>query len=215
MSGQLQDSSLVDHADLSLERIVFFSDAVMAIAITLLVIDLKLPESTGDAHLGEQLAELTPRIVSFVISFAVVGVYWSAHHRYFREIKRYDGSLIALNLVFLLFIALMPFAAHVLGEYGNEALGIAIYGVAVAGTGLSLGAIWWYASVRHRLVESTLDSRFIRNRRWAGLVVPLIFLASVPVAWLNPIVSQALWIVAAIVSRLLERRPKTVRATAL
>jgi uncharacterized membrane protein len=90
-----------EHTSLSFERIVFFSDAVMAIAITLLVIDLKIPNiptALAAAELQASLRELTPRIVSFVISFSVVGVYWSSHHRYFTYIKRYDGRLIFLNL---------------------------------------------------------------------------------------------------------------------
>ena len=93
--------------ELGLERIVFFSDAVMAIAITLLAIDLKVPEiaaSVAAAELPGALSELAPRFMSFIISFFVIGIYWMSHHRYFRFIKRYDGGLIVLNLLFLVSI---------------------------------------------------------------------------------------------------------------
>jgi uncharacterized membrane protein len=185
-----------DHTDLGLERIVFFSDAVMAIAITLLVIDLKLPDlpsASAATELPAYLTALTPRIMSFVISFAVVGVYWSSHHRYFRYIKRYDGRLIFLNLVFLLFIVLMPFVAGLLGQYGYLPIGVILYALAVAATGFSIGGLWWYASHQHRLVDHDLDSEFIQVRNRVALVVPLIFTVSVPFAWLSPVLSVAIW----------------------
>jgi uncharacterized membrane protein len=197
-----------DHTDLGLERIVFFSDAVMAIAITLLVIDLKLPDipaAAAAAELPARLSELTPRIMSFVISFAVVGIYWSSHHRYFSYIKRYDGRLIFLNLVFLLFIVLMPFVASLLGQYGYLPIGVIAYGLAVAATGFSIGLIWWYASSQHRLVEPDLDAGFIRVRNRVALVVPLIFIVSIPFAWLSPLITVAIWWIAPFASILVFR----------
>jgi uncharacterized membrane protein len=204
-----------EYTELGLERILFFSDAVMAIAITLLVIDLKLPDipvSLAATELAARLAELTPRIVSFVISFAVVGIYWSSHHRYFGYIRRYDGRLIFMNLVFLLFIVLMPFVASLLGQYGYLPIAVIAYGLAVAATGFSIGSIWWYASYHHRLVDDDLDGEFIRVRNRVALVVPLIFVASVPFAWLSPIITLAIWWIAPFASilvlRVLERRSR-------
>lgn len=196
---------------LGLERIVFFSDAAMAIAITLLVIDLKLPDipaALAAAELPAQLSRLTPRSMSFVISFAVIGIYWSSHHRYFGYIKRYDGRLMMLSLLFLFFIVLMPFAASLQGQYGFVPLGTIAYGVAVAATGLSIGALWWYASDRHRLVDQALDPAFIRYRNFVALVVPLLFLASLPFAFLSPLITQAIWWVAPFVALLVFRRPE-------
>jgi uncharacterized membrane protein len=216
MSDRMHSAkSSKDHTDLGFERIVFFSDAVMAIAITLLVIDLKLPDipaTVAAAELPTRLTELTPRIMSFVISFAVVGIYWSSHHRYFSYIKRYDGRLIILNLVFLLFIVLMPFVASLLGQYSYLPIAVIAYGLAVAATGFSIGSIWWYASYRHRLVDPDLDADFIRTRNRVALVVPLIFIVSVPFAWLSPLLTVAIWWIAPFVSvlvlRVLERRSR-------
>ncbi len=196
------------NSDLKFERIVFFSDAVMAIAITLLVIDLRLPDisaSQAATNLTARLAELTPRIVSFVISFAVVGIYWSSHHRYFGYIKRYDGRLIFLNLIFLFFIVLMPFVASLLGQYSYLPIAVVVYGLAVAATGFSIGAIWWYASHHRRLVDAGLDEEFIRIRNRVALVVPLIFVVSVPFAWLSPIITVAIWWIAPFASILVLR----------
>ena len=181
--------------ELGLERIVFFSDGVMAIAITLLAIDLKVPEiaaSVAAAELPGALSELAPRFMSFLISFFVIGIYWMSHHRYFRFIKRYDGGLVVLNLLFLLFVVLMPFVASLFGQYYYLPLGMSVYAAAVAATGLSMGALWWYASRHHRLVDEHLDEQFIRARSIA-LAVPLLFLVSIPFAFFSRTLAVAIW----------------------
>lgn len=194
--------------NLGLERIVFFSDAVMAIAITLLVIDLKLPELVGTPTAGELIAALralNPRLISFFISFVVVGIYWSSHHRYFGYIKRYDGRLIALNMLFLLFVALMPFFASLLGQYFYLPLGVAAYAGGVAATGFSISAVWWYATHNRRLVDPGLDQRVIQFRSTIALSIPVIFLLSIPVAFLSPILAAAMWWAAPLVTWVMRR----------
>jgi uncharacterized membrane protein len=188
--------------ELGLERIVFFSDAVMAIAITLLAIDLKVPEiaaSVAITELPRSLSELGPRLMSFLISFFVIGIYWMSHHRYFRFIQRYDSGLIVLNLLFLLFIVLMPFVASLFGQYYDLPLGMSIYAAAVAATGLSMGALWWYASHHHRLIDEHLDEQFIRARSIA-LAVPLLFLVSIPFTFVSRTLAVALWCTLPLVS---------------
>jgi uncharacterized membrane protein len=194
--------SLKANEELGLERIVFFSDAVMAIAITLLAIDLKVPElaaSVAATELPRALSDLGPRFMSFIISFFVIGIYWMSHHRYFRFIQRHDGGLIALNLLFLLFIVLMPFAASLFGQYYYLPLGMSVYAAAVAATGLAMGALWWYASYRHRLIDEHLDERFIRARSIA-LAVPLLFLVSIPLTFVSRTLAVALWCTLPLVS---------------
>jgi uncharacterized membrane protein len=201
MSSQETQASPGNEA-LALERIVFFSDAVMAIAITLLAIDLKVPEvaaSTAAAELPMRLRALGPQFMSFAISFFVIGIYWMSHHRYFRFIKRYDGGLIALNMLFLLFIVLMPFVASLFGQYYDLPLGMSVYAAAVAATGLSMGALWWYASHRHRLIDEHLDDQFIRARSIA-LAVPLLFLVSILFAFFSRTLTIAIWCTLPLVS---------------
>ncbi len=209
-----------DHpSGLSLERIVFFSDAVMAIAITLLAIDLRVPEMTitaAAAELPRQLSELTPRIISFVISFFVIGVYWSGHHRYFEHIRRYDNLLVALNMVFLFFIVLMPFVAGLLGHFPLLPLSIAVYSGAVAATGYAIGAVWWYASHKHRLIEPDLDLRYVHYTNLIAVTVPTFFLISIPFAFLSPYAALAIWWIGPLATRLTLRvimnRPKKVKS---
>jgi uncharacterized membrane protein len=184
-----------DH-ELGLERIVFFSDAVMAIAITLLAVDVKVPEiaaTMAAAELPARLAELSPRIMSFVISFVVIGIYWMSHHRYFSFIKRFDGGLMVLNLMFLMFIAAMPFVASLLGQYPSLPVGVVAYAADVAAIGISLSALWWYASRSHRLVDESLDARTIRVMNLRAIGAPIIFVVSIPVGLVNPFWGMAVW----------------------
>jgi uncharacterized membrane protein len=182
--------------EMGLERIVFFSDAVMAIAITLLAIDLKVPLISSDlasSQLATSLVALAPRFMSFLVSFLVIGVYWTSHHRYFRYIKRYNGTLIFLNLVFLFFIILMPFVASLLGQYPHLPVGVITYAAAVAITGLSISSVWWYASWHNRLVDESIDLKFIHTRNRLSLVVPILFFISIPFAFINPMASVIIW----------------------
>jgi uncharacterized membrane protein len=165
-----------EHTGYGLERLVFFSDAVIAIAITLLSIDLKLPETgqlltNGDLQVA--LVSLAPRFTAFLISFLVIGVYWVSHHRYLGFIVRYDQVLIVLNFLFLFFIVLMPFMAGILGEYADLPLGIGLYSAAIACTGYSLGAMWNYATQNNRLVDPHVDRSFIQTVANSGDLVSI------------------------------------------
>ncbi len=190
--------------DLSLERIVFFSDAVMAIAITLLAIDLRVPEMPREVaavQLPAALAQLAPRIISFVISFFVIGVYWTSHHRYFGHIRRYDSRLMSLNLVFLFFIVVMPFVAGLLGTFPTVPLSVAIYSGAVALTGYAIGGIWWYASHNYRLIDPGLDPGYIHYTNLIAVTVPIFFLISIPFAFINVYIALAVWWIGPLLTR--------------
>ncbi len=113
---------------LQFERLLFFSDAVFAIAITLLIIEIQLPHGISDeAGLRQALAALVPNYVSFFISFFVIGRFWQAHRRTFGHLADFDESIASLNLMFLLLIAFLPFPTVVLGRYGSSATAIYFY----------------------------------------------------------------------------------------
>jgi uncharacterized membrane protein len=194
---------------LGLERLVFFSDAVIAIGITLLAIDLRLPHTPGLTNHGllGLLRDMVPRFVAFVISFAVIGVYWAAHHRMFRFIAAFDQGLILLNLLFLFFVALLPFLTSVVGEHGNLSLATAIYAAGLATMGFSSSLLWVYA-VRHRLVAATVTPALARYLTWRGLTVPIVFLLSIPLVFISPVLAQLSWVSVMPVQRLLARRAR-------
>ncbi len=192
----------------------------MAIAITLLAIDLRVPEIVGlatTADLAAQLVAMWPRFLSFLVSFGVVAVYWNSHHRNFNLIRRYDGRLILLNLLFLLCITCMPFIAALLGHYPAVPLSLMIYAAAVAATGYCMGAIWWYASDKHRLVDLDLDSHLIRTRTIIAFIGPTMFLLSIPAALVNSALAIAVWclspLLSVVILRWLDRKPPPHKAT--
>ena len=191
---------------LALERIVFFSDAVMAIAITLLAIDLRLPDVAGadDRAFWQLLSDLVPRYFSFAISFAVIAVYWSAHHRIFRYIVRWDGGLLAVNLVFLFFVVQLPLLNSILGSYGNLSAATAVYAFGLALLGFASAALWIYA-VRRRLVLDGLTPEFTRFVSLRAVAIPISFLVSVPLAFISPYLAELAWLAISVGSRLVRR----------
>src|SRR5919202_4451794 len=148
-----------------LDRIVFFSDAVFAIAITLLVLNIQVPEIPQGLvaeELPSRLLDLWPKYLSYVISFLVILSYWMAHHSVFSAIRGYDRGLIWLNSLFLMCVAFLPFPTALLGNYGDQQLVVTLYAGSLAITRLLLSAVWWYVSTRHRLIDSALDPGLIR-----------------------------------------------------
>lgn len=178
---------------LALDRLVFFSDGVIAIAITLLALDLRLPETHGitNRDLMAMLGQLLPRYIAFVVSFVVIGAYWRAHHRMFRFIHRFDTALLFRNMVFLFFVVQLPFLTAILGTHGDLFAAVALYAVGMACMGLSSAWIWRYAAGHHLTAGVTpLQAKYIARR---ALVVPIVFLLSIPVALVRPQIAALSW----------------------
>ena len=189
---------LVEEQDhLGLERLIFFSDAVFAIAITLLALEIRLPSGQDTRSSGELLAALLaiwPRYLSYAVSFLVIGLYWMAHHRMFRAIARYDRRLLSLNLLLLLCIAFVPFPTAVLGEY-SDVVATIFYALTMVVTGLAGALVWWYASGNcGRLLAEPLGRSGARASRLRTLAAPAVFLLSVGIALWNDDAAKLSWI---------------------
>ncbi|MBU0490475.1 MAG: DUF1211 domain-containing protein [Chloroflexi bacterium] len=185
------------HEGLGLDRIVFFSDAVIAIAITLLVLEVKVPEiepNLVSAELTQQVLALWPRYMGFLVSFWVIALYWSSHHRIFGFIKGYDRPLMFLNLLFLMCIAFVPFTTDLVFTYPGQFIAVVFYAGTVAGMGLAILGVWLYAARKRRLVDADLPRSTvsaIRNNLLAG---PTVFLLSIGLAFVNPTWAMISWI---------------------
>ena len=177
-----------------LDRIVTFSDAVFAIAITILVLDIGVPDGLSPTELPVQVLDLAPKYLSYVISFLVIAVYWQAHHRVFKPITGYNSTLLWLNVLFLMAIAFLPFPTSLLGEYGGEQVSVAIYAANAAVASLLLVSISWYAAAGHRLVSSDLDDEAERIQRVQGLAVPVVFLLSIAISFFSPRAAMYSWV---------------------
>ena len=114
--------------DLSPERMLFFSDGVFAIIITILVLELKIPELGSDVPLADAVNEMKPTAFAFIVSFLIVGMYWVSHRSAFSQVRYVDRNTLWLNLLFLLPAAMLPFASGMVGEYPEEPTALHVYG---------------------------------------------------------------------------------------
>ena len=173
------------------ERLVFFSDAVFAIAITLLVIELGVPERLADdAALRDALIDLLPSLFSFFLSFAVIALWWISHHRLLRLIDRTHPALVALNFVLLASIAFLPFASGVLGHHGDLPTAVQLYAATNAVAALSLVGMRVLAQ-RLGLLDDGADLAAFRRRSLSTLATAAVFVLSIPLAAVSP--SLATW----------------------
>jgi uncharacterized membrane protein len=178
-----------------LERITALSDAVLAIAITLLVLSFDVPQTTRElaGNPGQALRHLFPNLMGYAVSFWVIALYWVAHHRCFRYIRRYDRRLMYINFLFLMFIAFMPFPTALLFSSPSGPLPVVLYAGTAAGMGLSLALLWIYAE-RHRFIAAGTSQATVRDIRVNLLLPPAVFLLSAAAAPVNVSVAMFLWL---------------------
>ncbi|MFZ0626461.1 MAG: TMEM175 family protein [Acidimicrobiia bacterium] len=176
-----------------LERVVFFSDAVFAIAITLMVIELRIPDGVTPSELPDALRDLSPRYFSFLISFAVIGVFWIGHYRMFRFIRGWDHGLLLLNLLFLLTIAFLPFPTSLIGRFSETQVATTVYSASVLGCAIAAVLLWWYASTGRRLLAPDVPYETIRTVRIGGMSVASVFVIALVVSFFSPSVASLIW----------------------
>ena len=190
--------------NLEYDRVLFFSDAVFAIAITLLVVDIRVPDIVTDT--AQELSADKGRIVSFAISFLVIGLFWMGHHRLFRYIAALDRRLIFINLLFLGTIAFLPYPTALLFAGGTrQTTGPVFYAACVAVAGLMELAVWLYATHAKGLVPASVSPASRRYELGQLLPTPVVFLLSIPVAFIAPGVAPFTWILLVPIARILPR----------
>ena len=169
-----------DEAGLDFERLLFFSDAVFAIAITLLIIEIRLPplpEHPTDEHVLEAIRTVLPSVFAYGLSFATIGLYWLAHWRRYRYVTGANERLVALNLVLLGLIAFIPFPTAVIGEHGDTAAAVIFYVITLSAAWL-IGPLTWLYAWRAGLVRPGVTARYARFAALRGFSVPLVMLVS-------------------------------------
>jgi len=181
-------------AGLPPNRLETLADGIFAIAMTILVLDLRIPGTAGSADLGTQLRDLVPRFGTFVISFIVLGVYWFAHHQIFYFIARVNRTIVWLNILYFLGAALVPFVASILGAYWQDPIALTLYGGAL-GLMAALGlVIWWYITGDRGLIDEALDPKLVRKVRGWIAIGPLISLGAIGLAFVSPLASLLIYV---------------------
>ena len=176
------------------DRIVNLSDGVFAIAITLLVLDIRvpdIPEKMVASQLPGALLSLWPNFLGYFLSFVGISAFWTIHHSIFRSIRAYDRVLLYLNFLFLMVVAFVPFPTALLGKYGDHQLPVAIYAATLAAGRLLLTATYWHSVRNDRLLDEPQDPATVCFFLIRGIALPAIFLISIVISFLS--VSLAIW----------------------
>ena len=173
-----------DRKQFQLERLILFSDAVFAIAITLLVLEIRIPKSNWSEtitaqQLNKYLIDIIPNLLGFVFSFFIIGFYWTVHHRIFGYVTNFDTRLIWLNLIMLFFVALLPFTTTLTSEYGYLSESFIFYWMNVGFIGLISFLIQLHTSNPAKKLSVGFEDANMRRYVLArGLLVCSIFFLS-------------------------------------
>jgi uncharacterized membrane protein len=174
-----------------LARVTAFSDGVMAVAITLLVLNIDVPR-LPDAELAGQLDDLITPVAAYALAFALVGRFWVMHHRHFETLERVDGRLMTLNLLFLGLIVLVPFSTNLMSDYSEVPEAATVFAASIG-----------LASLSHWLLASySLHGGLVRGDRrqvvqplqgGLGLGFSVVFFLSIPLAYVDTTIAQVMW----------------------
>ena len=216
MSAQGSGSANTDN---DTARIETFSDGVFAIAITLLVLEIRVPHiEEGTSLLGE-LIKLWPSYLGYAISFIVIGIMWANHHNRFSYIVRSDHILLFLNTLLLMCVAFIPFPTALLAEYVSseqQQTATAVYAGTLAVSAVFFTLLWLYAASDHRLVDRNLNPVTLRAMTQRYVAGMLLYITAVALAFVNTVLSLALIVGLALVFILPEpgSSPEETKASA-
>jgi TMEM175 potassium channel family protein len=178
---------------LNKQRLEAFSDGVFAIVITLLILDIRIPV-VEPAQLGAALVDLLPQLLTYILSFFIVGLYWHLHHQVAAEIKQIDGAFIWLNLVWLLFVSVLPFPTALLGRYPLQPIPLTIYGINLILVNVTGFVILVYFQRRPTLRFTPMSAAELRAIAPIYVVVNSLYAIAIGFAWLFPWLSYTIYI---------------------
>jgi uncharacterized membrane protein len=180
----MQEDDERDGGGIALGRTLALSDGIFAIAMTLLAFQIQPPDLHGNEIHHLALGALGTRYFVCVLSFAVIGTLWLAHHRTFCHIRRADEALMSLNILFLMAIAALQFPSAVMGRYGSERTAVVLYASSMAVAGGLLGALLLLARRRRLLTPETSHEGVVAALWNSGSTVAVLTL-SIPWPWLR------------------------------
>jgi uncharacterized membrane protein len=174
----------------SVNRVEAFSDGVLAIVITLLVLEIKVPDlpfPAGAHEAGKALIQLLPKFAGFFLSFLFIAVFWVNHHRFFSLVREVDWGLLWLNNLLLLFLCFVPFPTAFIGDYPRNPAALALFALVLMLSGTAFNLMWRYALAKGLAREPSERSRIKRAIR-RGLWGPVSYaLSGVTAFWCIPL----------------------------
>jgi uncharacterized membrane protein len=180
------------------DRTVALSDGVFAIALTLLILNVHQPNNSGS--FWDRVGDVAPDVYAYALSFAVIGLLWLRHHAFFRDLRRIDGRIAFLNLVYLGLIAFIPFPTSLLADHGDQAFSVVAYALTLSLASLANALIRHHAA-RERLITGVSATESAAR----VLSVAIVFGISIPIAFISPTAAELTWIVLFFVGRIQER----------
>lgn len=191
------------HITYGRERFDAFSDGVFAIVITLLIIEVHVPEVHEGQSLWDALGDQWAQYLSYALSFTIIGIMWANHHALFRDVRHFDHTIIVLNLFLLATTAFLPFSTALLAEYIEDSdhatTATVVYGATVTINALFWNVIWWYARHIHPMIADHVSDRRAqaRTRRYGGGL--LLYAVTIPLALVSPWISIGIYVMLAAV----------------
>jgi uncharacterized membrane protein len=207
-----------NEVEISTQRLEAFSDGVFAIAITLLILEVKIPGKEALAHssLKDYLIKIWPTYFAYVFSFIILGIYWANHHYIFKLYKRTDHVFNMLNVLFLMTIAFLPFPSAVLGEFileeEHRRTATILYSIGIYLPALCWYIIWLYATRGKRLIDQRLKDDFISRLSRQYLLSNGLYLFAILLAFFNPIASICMNVLLTLFYMLPPKRPEYKRS---
>lgn len=194
---------------LSFERVVFFRDAVFAIVITLLVLELKVPHLAehNEPSLQHALVDLIPNVLGFVVSFLIIGLMWVEHHRIFRYIDDYDAGLLWRNLLLLLCVSFVPFPTALFSENFWSRTAFILYTASFGGVATAKLLIWRHAAKAGLLkkeVGPMLEQRIARR----SMAVPLACALAIGLSFISIFIAPLSFVLIPVLARVLDPTTK-------
>jgi len=181
---------------LSTTRIEIFSDAVMAIIMTLLVLEIDLPdlpEHFTSQQAVDGLIATLPHFFSFALSFLVIAIIWVNHHHFFHRLKHADRGLLWFNNFLLFWICFIPFPTAFVGEHYTESVPVLFYGVVFFFMAASFAMVHYHAC-SHKLFKDDVSKSFLRKEVRRSLIAPILYLVSIPAALIHPFIALGIFV---------------------
>ena len=178
------------------DRLCAVADGVYAIALTLLVLDLKVPEVPGisNPELRADLLQQFPNFIAYIIGFLVVAFFWMSHHRLFQAVSLCDEWALLLNLVHLLFISLTPYSASLIGHYEGDRIATMVFSANLGVASLSLTGLGWYVLTKEEWRTHASNGTWVKMPVWAVFSGPVVAMASIIVSYFSINIALLLWL---------------------
>ena len=178
------------------KRLEALADGVFAIVMTLMVLELAIPfisENSTNQEITRALFSIWPKILTYFLSFMILGVFWLIHHFIFENVKVYDTTLAWINIIFLMFVSLIPFTTSFLGEYFLETTPTLIYGLQLFLMFFLGFSLFAYSTAKNRLVEADFDAEIAKGGKVMGYIYFVILVIAIVFSFIKPVVSVSIY----------------------